>query len=61
LNAARKFVDAGLLAAAAVLAVLVALVAPPRAASAAPASRQEIAEALPFIALLAGGGIREGG
>jgi cytochrome c-type biogenesis protein CcmH/NrfF len=45
-NAARKFIDTGLLAAAAVLALLVALVAPPRAASAGPASRQEIAEAL---------------
>jgi hypothetical protein len=45
-NATRKSVHAGLLAAAAVLALLVALVAPPREAAAAPASGQEIAEAL---------------
>ena len=46
-NAARKFIDTGLLAAAAVLALLVALFAPPRDAKAAPAtSRQEIAEGL---------------
>jgi cytochrome c-type biogenesis protein CcmH len=46
-NAAQKFIDTGLLAAAAVLALLVALFAPPRDAKAAPAtSRQEIAEGL---------------
>ena len=46
-NAARKFIDTSLLAAAAVLALLVALFAPPRDAKAAPAtSRQEIAEGL---------------
>ncbi len=46
MNAARKFADAGLLAAAAALALLIGSVAPAGDAAAAPASRQEIAEAL---------------
>jgi cytochrome c-type biogenesis protein CcmH/NrfF len=46
-NAAWKFIDTGLLATAAVLALLVALFAPPRDANAAPAtSRREIAAGL---------------
>ena len=46
MNATQKSVHASLLAAAAILALLVALVAPPREATGAPASGQEIAEAL---------------